>query len=250
MADIVVDVETAGPPVWSEIDLTTRMYLIEREANRLRKDGVRGEDIDGDAIIERTFERLALELGLAQIVAIGLWLVDDRRGMVLLNGTGEPIPGASKTVYSDETGVLDSFWSTLSQFRKVRVVTFNGRTFDGPLLMIRSAQKGVPCVRNLVPYRYDLSEHCDLADVLNFQGALWGGYSLDYWCRRFGIESPKDAGISGKDVGTLFSAGKIETIGEYVLRDIQAEAELYRKLRDASLLAQFKGGPQPVAAYV
>jgi 3'-5' exonuclease len=75
--------------------------------------------------------------------------------------------------------------------KRTRLVTFNGRGYDGPVLMTRSAQLGIAPSRNLVPYRYDLSDHCDLFDVLGYQGASRDRFSLDYWCRRFDVESPK-----------------------------------------------------------
>jgi predicted PolB exonuclease-like 3'-5' exonuclease len=106
--------------------------------------------------------------------------------------------------------------------------------------MIRSAQLGVRPSRQLVGYRYDLSDHCDLAEVLTFQGTVRENYKLDYWCRRFDIESPK-GGIDGSQVSRFYRDGRIEDIGEYCLRDVRATAALYRKLR-ATILPLFKGG--------
>jgi hypothetical protein len=92
----------------------------------------------------------------------------------------------------------------------------------------------------LVPYRYDLAEHCDLFDVLTFQGTMRDRYSLDYWCRRFDVQSPKGS-IDGSQVGRAYREGRIEDIGEYCLRDVRATGELYTKLAH-TLLPLFKGG--------
>ena len=122
-------------------------------------------------------------------------------------------------------------------------MTFDGRGYDGPILTIRSAQLGVKPTRDLVPYRYDIGEHCDLADVLTFQGSYNERYSLDYWCRRFDIESPKGS-IDGSQVARAYREGRIEDIGEYCLRDVRATAQLYSKL-EGTVLPLFKGGPRP-----
>jgi hypothetical protein len=91
-------------------------------------------------------------------------------------------------------------------------VTFNGRGYDGPVLMIRSAQLGLRPSRQLVGYRYDLSDHCDLSEVFSFHGSTRENFKLDYWCRRFDVESPK-GGLDGSQVGRAYRDGRIEDIG-------------------------------------
>jgi hypothetical protein len=95
--------------------------------------------------------------------------------------------------------------------------------------MVRSAQLGITPSRNLIPNRYALDQHTDLMDVLTFQGATRDRFSLDYWCRRFDVESPKGS-IDGSQVGRAYRDGRIEDIGEYCLRDVRATSELYQKL--------------------
>ena len=120
------------------------------------------------------------------------------------------------------------------------MITYNGRGYDGPMLMVRSAQLGVTPSRTLVPNRYAIEDHCDLMDTFSFFGASRDRYSLDYWCRRFDVESPKGS-IDGSQVARAYRDGRIEDIGEYCLRDVRATAELYRKVR-GTLLPPFGGG--------
>ena len=103
-------------------------------------------------------------------------------------------------------------------------------------------QLGVVPSRNLVPYRYDIGQHCDLFDVFTFMGAARNRYSLDYWCRRFDVESPKGS-LDGSQIARAYRDGRIEEIGEYCLRDVRATAELYRRV-EPTLLPLFQGGPQ------
>lgn len=238
---IVFDIEVAGF-AWEEVDEITRGYLVNREKDATKREAVP--------------ERTALFPGLGKVIAIGMWLVgrDAKnepldRGMMLLEGAGEEerawekVPG-SKLYRADEKQLLARFWELVARKQSglPRLVTFNGRGYDGPILAIRSAQLGLKPSRDLVPYRYDIGEHCDLADVLTFQGAYNERYSLDYWCRRFDIESPKGS-IDGSQVARAYREGRIEDIGEYCLRDVRATAQLYQKL-EHTVLPLFKGGPR------
>jgi hypothetical protein len=233
MATIVFDIEVAGFP-WEEVDEITRGYLLSRAKT----------PDDRDAVPERT----ALIPGLGRVIAIGMWLAgkDGKgqeldRGMLLLEGEAEDehpwekVPG-SKIFRGDERALLTRFWETVAPAGKPKpqLVSFNGRGYDGPILSIRSAQLGVRSSRQLVPNRYAVGDHCDLSDVLTFFGATREHYKLDYWCRRFDIESPKGS-IDGSQVGRAYRDGKIEDIGEYCLRDVRATAQLYRKLEPTLL---------------
>src|SRR5262245_50201167 len=71
MGTITFDIEVAGFP-WEEIDEITRGYLLGRART----------PEDREAVPERT----ALNLGLGKVIAIGLWLVEEDRGMFLLEG--------------------------------------------------------------------------------------------------------------------------------------------------------------------
>jgi len=238
MATIVFDIEVAGFP-WEEVDESTRGYLLSRARTPEERDAVP--------------ERMALMPGLGNVIAIGMWLVgrdakdaELDRGLLLLEGDPEEehawakVPG-SKIFRGDERALLTRFWEIVAPTGRARpqLVSFNGRGYDGPILSIRSAQLGVRATRQLVPNRYAVSDHCDLSDVLTFFGATREHYKLDYWCRRFDIESPKGS-IDGSQVGRAYREGKIEDIGEYCLRDVRATAQLFRKL-EATMLPMFGG---------
>ncbi len=107
-------------------------------------------------------------------------------------------------------------------------VTFNGRTFDCPFLMLRSAILGIKPTRNLLPYRYSANEHCDLMEQLTFYG-IFRKFNLDFYCKSFGIKSSKASGITGLDLGTLFNEGRFLEIAEYCLGDVKATTELFHR---------------------
>lgn len=228
---IAFDIEVAGFP-WEDVDEITRGYLLERERDPARREAVP--------------ERTALYPGLGKVIAIGMWLVEEQRGMILLEGDSAPEASwervsDSKIFRGDERALLQRFWELVDpSHHRIRLVSYNGRSYDGPILTIRSAQLKVQPTRQLVPYRYDISDHCDLFDVLGFQGTVRDRYSLDYWCRRFDVESPKGS-IDGSQVARAYRSGRIDDIGEYCLRDVRATAQLYSRLAE-SMLPLFKGG--------
>lgn len=230
MSTLVFDIEVAGFP-WIEVDEITRGYLLEREQDPVRRASVP--------------ERTALYPGLGKVIAIGLWLVEEDRGLLLLEGEKEGDTerdwekvASSKIYRGEERDLLEMFWRKVAprseRSPRSKLVSYNGRGYDVPWLMIRSAQADVRPSRNLLPNRFKTNEHCDLMEVLGFFGAVRERYSLDYWCRRFGIESPKGS-IDGSQVARAYRDGRIEDIGEYCLRDVRATAALYRKIESTIL---------------
>ncbi len=224
---VAVDIEVAGLE-WEELDEATRHYLMAREKNAEDAENVR--------------HRLALVRGLGRVVAIGMWNLDKDTGAVLSQGSGakwepfEEIPG-TKIHRGNETEILREFWKLASSWGTI--VSFNGRSYDGPVLMTRSAILGIAPTRHLAGQRYRIDEHCDLMDVLDFHGAARPSYSLDFWCRRFGVESPKGR-MDGSQVAEKAREGRYDEIAEYCLRDTRATADLYRKL-EGTLLPLFGG---------
>jgi DNA polymerase elongation subunit (family B) len=220
----VVDIETVGVP-WSSLDDRTREYLLSRAATEAERDAVP--------------HRLSLSPGTGRVIVIAMQNVTTGpRGGVIVEGEGNAwVDGKGPMGFhrfdGDERAMLEAFWRTVA--KAGRIVTFNGRGFDGPFLMLRSAMLGLTPSLNLVGYRYSFDRHCDLAEVLSFQGALRVNYSLDYWCRRFGITSPKEEGLDGSKVQAYYEAGRLEEIVSYCVRDVVATAGLYAAVRDTLL---------------
>jgi DNA polymerase elongation subunit (family B) len=213
MNRVVFDIETLGYPLDS-FDESQQEYLM-----RFAKT----DEERADALA-----KLNLAPFTAQIVAIAMLNPDSNQGKVLYqepngtpwfseDGTAEFVPGT-------EEMMLTEFWKTVSRYGQF--ITFNGRSFDCPFLMLRSVVLGVKPTRNLMPYRYGASEHCDLLDQLTFYGAF-RKFNLDFYCKSFGIKSPKSEGITGLDVGPLFREGRFRDIAQYCLGDVRATAELF-----------------------
>jgi predicted PolB exonuclease-like 3'-5' exonuclease len=144
--------------------------------------------------------------------------------------------GNRTMISGSERQILEKFWEFLD--RDDRFISFNGRQFDGPFLMIRSAIHGLAPKRDLVGNRYRFHPNCDLREVLNFNGTInprQMRFNLDLACKTFGIASSKTEGMDGRSVETFYRAGRHEEIAIYCLEDVRATCELYLKLENTLL---------------
>lgn len=201
LATLVVDIETVGQDLES-ISPRAREILLDVETEEDR---------------QKVLENLGLDPCTGRIICIGVhWIELDK---------------SRAYVHAEERELLASFWNDLGQIRPQRYVTFNGKSFDFPYINIRSAIHGVPIPRDLVldTRRYSTERHFDVREVItNYERYRKG--TLEFFCEIFGVPSPKD-GISGRNVGEYFKAGKLDDIARYCLGDCKATSELFLKLK-------------------
>ncbi len=226
MKKLVIDIETVGTP-WEEHDSYVREYLIK---------GM------NEAEAEEEKRRGALSPFTGRIVAIGVVNAETGRSCAMYEVPGQTDVSVRKEgnrtlISGTEKQILEKFWDYLG--KGDRFISFNGRQFDGPFLMIRSAINGVTPKRDLVGNRYRFHPNCDLREVLNFNGTInprQMRFNLDLACKAFGIVSSKTEGMDGRAVETLYRAGRYEDIAVYCLEDVRATSELYLKLESTLLL--------------
>jgi DNA polymerase elongation subunit (family B) len=215
MNRIVFDIETLGFPLES-FDETQQEYLMKFATNDEEK---------AEAI-----QRLNLSPLTARVIAIGMLNPDSNQGKVLYDAPATDAwsseDGMIQFAPMTEQQMLEEFWKTLSHYSQF--ITFNGRSFDCPFVMLRSALLGVPATRNLMPYRYAANEHCDLMEQFTFYSAI-RKYNLDFYCKAFHITSPKSMGITGLDLARLHAEGRHKEIAEYCIGDVKATAELFHR---------------------
>lgn len=225
MKKLVIDIETVGTP-WEEHDPYVREYLIK---------GM------NEAEAEEEKRRGALSPFTGKIVAIGVVNAETGRSCAMYEVPGQTEvitrkDGNRTMISGTERQILEKFWEYLD--REDRFISFNGRQFDGPFLMIRSAIQGLPPKRDLIGNRYRFHPNCDLREVLNFNGTInprQMRFNLDLACKSFGIVSSKTEGMDGRAVETLYRAGRHEDIAVYCLEDVRATCELYLKLEKTLL---------------
>ena len=227
MASLVFDIETVSED-FNALDETTREVLtrwIKRESST-------------EAEYEKLLEDLKNGLGFSpltgEVVVIGMMNPETEKGEIYFQALGEIMnefeEGGFTFKQMSEKEMLRNFWEAAKSYDEF--ISFNGRGFDAPFLMIRSAVHKIKPTKDLMSNRYLNSQwsgarHIDLQDQLTFYGAVRRKGSLHLWSRAFGIKSPKAEGISGEDVGRLFREKNFLDIARYNVDDLKATKGLY-----------------------
>ena len=161
-----------------------------------------------------------------RVVVVGCLWLDAGYRLRRLGVVGED---AADT--ADECEILKDFSAFMGKHRPV-LVTYNGRTFDLPVLALRSLHCGVAMPwyyrDRSVRYRYSEEGHIDLCDWLADHGAARSS-SLDALARLIGL--PGKVGVDGSQIEGMFKAGLIERIQDYCLSDVAQTALLFLRFR-------------------
>ena len=224
---LIFDIETIGEDFDKLDDITqdslTRWIKKESESEEEYK-----------IALEEMKNGLGFSPLTGEVVAIGVLDVGKDRGAVYYQNPENP----SETVEENdiklqamsEKEMLERFWDGVEHYEEF--ISFNGRAFDVPFLMVRSAVHGIRPSKDLMSNRY-LSlqkygaKHVDLLDQLTFYGSVRKKGNLHLWNRVFGIKSPKEEGITGEDVGKLFQEKKFLEIARYNIGDLRATKALF-----------------------
>jgi len=213
MSRIIFDIETVGKD-FESLEKSVQEYLL------------RWADSEDDE--KEVKESLSFYPLTGEIITIGMFDPDKGKGIVYFQNNSDPLLPFEGEGFKYETGtekeIIQKFWDTIKNYNQF--ITFNGRGFDCPFIMIRSAVHKVKPIRDLMPNRYG-DTHIDLFDQLTFYGASRRKFSLDMWCRAFDIKSPKADGITGYEVKDLYKSGRYIDIARYCAGDLTATKELF-----------------------
>jgi DNA polymerase elongation subunit (family B) len=229
---LVFDIETTPLDFDTAFDDIQKEYLL------------RGTD--DEEKIEKIKGLGALNPLLGQCITIGLYTIEQKYGAALYTAKEEfeevttvDDMRLKYRAFADEASMFRHFWKILEENKFTTFVSFNGRGFDCPFLMLRSAALGIrPTVNLMAGTRWEFKvgtiEHIDLIDKLSFnigfdRSGAARRFNLDFYTKVFGIKSPKAGGLTGFEVPDFFKAGKVREIAEYCLRDVRATADLYEK---------------------
>jgi len=226
---LIIDIETVGED-FDLLDTATQENL----TSWIKKESETEEEYL--VALRELKDRLGFSPLTAETVVIGVLDYYKNTGVVYYQAPGERnkefTEGEITFKQFGEKEMLEKFWEGARQYQ--HFITFNGREFDIPFLMIRSAIHGIRPTKDLMRGRYVYQHnadaiHIDLRDQLSFYGAMRRKGSLHLWSRAFGIPSPKLSGITGDDVGRLFKEKRFVDIAKYNVGDLRATRELYEK---------------------
>lgn len=139
--------------------------------------------------------------------------------------------------------ITEHFWRGWEKYKQPTLVSFNGRTFDIPLLELAAFRYGVSLPKwfnvNAKAYeqprnRYNLESHLDLNDVLTNYGATRFHGGLNLAANLLG--KPGKLDVKGHMVQDLYEAGQLAEINNYCRCDVLDTYFVF--LRSAVLLGQ------------
>lgn len=234
---LVFDIETS-PLDWETFSASQQEYLLR--------------NLQTDEEKQKRMIEFGLSPFTAQIICIGLYLVKIEEEQEVEKNAVAYVVDNSINDESERSEVVDDiriyevserkaieiFWKILNKYNEIHLITFNGRNFDCPFIMLRSAILGVKPSRNLMEgSKFNYKLHTDLLDELTFYQPTFyfsatKKFNLDFYARSFGIESPKSYGIDGSNVSEYYKDGKFVDIALYCIRDVKSTWELYKKIRE------------------
>jgi 3'-5' exonuclease len=119
------------------------------------------------------------------------------------------------------------FWTGWEAYERPTWVTFNGRSFDVPLMEHAAFRYGVAIpswfnleAKSFEQYRnrYNIQSHLDLHEILTNYGSTWFRGGLNLAASLLGKPGKMD--VQGDMVQSLFDQGRIADINEYCRCDV------------------------------
>jgi len=112
--------------------------------------------------------------------------------------------------------IVKKFWLSVECY-KAKLVTFNGRRFDMPLLELAAFRHGIPTRDYFQNSRNRFNGPLDLCDWITNFGACYMDGGLNLLAKILGLPGKNE--MSGEQVYPRFLEGKLQEINDYCLCD-------------------------------
>jgi predicted PolB exonuclease-like 3'-5' exonuclease len=113
--------------------------------------------------------------------------------------------------------IVKIFWQGIAHYHRAKLVTFNGRRFDMPLLELAAFRHGIPARDYFQSSRNRFNGPIDLCDWLSNFGACYLEGGLNLLAKLIGLPGKNE--MTGEQVYPAFRAGKFQEINDYCLCD-------------------------------
>ena len=171
-----------------------------------------------------------------RIISLGVFDMEKESAVVYFDTNNVPVEefseGHVKYKPMAEAQMLSSFWKGALNYNEF--ITFNGRAFDIPYIIIRSGIQKIKVTKNLLSHRSLHAQafnakHIDLHDQLTFYGALPQEPDLTLWSRA--LSNSTNVGDESLIRG-LYKEAKFSEVAEYTAQNLLATKELYLRWKD------------------
>jgi predicted PolB exonuclease-like 3'-5' exonuclease len=161
------------------------------------------------------------KLVLHQIVCIGALIAEQDNGAWTVRSLGAPHVGERT-----EAELISGFVSRIEQFRP-RLVSFNGASFDLPVLRYRAmvnriSAPGLACRSYFHRYSDDALDLCDVLSCYDPRGKV----GLNDLCCAMGITGKPD-GMDGSSVDEYCRSGRMSEVAAYCESDVVATYRIW-----------------------
>ena len=141
MSRVIFDIETVGKD-FETLEKAVQEYLLRYAETEAAK--------------EEVMDSLSFYPLTAEIVTIGLLDPDTQKGFVFFQNAGDTMLPFEEDGIRYEVGtekeILKKFWDAIRDCKQI--ITFNGRGFDCPFILVRSAVHKIKPKKELMPNRY------------------------------------------------------------------------------------------------
>lgn len=221
------------------LDIETIKMDLEKDFNEYEREYLTKFDNEN----EKFEDKMALYPASGKIVAIAGKNIVSGKGFVVFHADNKykeemEDEETHLTLYGcvDEKDILETFWNLIkimeqAGYRFNRLISYNGKSFDVPFLLLRSAANGVKISHSLGT-RSHSGFHIDLLEETCFYGKI-RKFRLDLIAKMLGIESHKTEDYNGKKVWEWFDAKMYEEIAHYCYQDVELTEKVYLKLKES-----------------
>lgn len=144
----------------------------------------------------------------------------------------------------DDLDIVTNAWNLIqSTYRKrIPLVTFNGTSFDLPVLFFRAITQDVPIdtvmYRVRLTGRYTNSWHYDLMQILaNWDRQRW--HTFDFYARLFGVGGKAD--FDGSQVYDAYKNEQYDNILSYCRDEVVSMCQLFTRIEPWIRVTLFEG---------
>lgn len=113
--------------------------------------------------------------------------------------------------------IVRQFWKGYDHYKHAKLVTFNGRGFDVPLLELAAFRHGIPLGNHIQRTRHRYQGGLDLQEFFTNFGASRFAGGLNLAAKLLGLPGKMD--FKGDEVLTLHREGRLQEINDYCLCD-------------------------------
>jgi predicted PolB exonuclease-like 3'-5' exonuclease len=176
---------------------------------------------NGNSFLRQPFHKVvSISILIADVVKVGNYELYDNLKL-----------GTISNMKFDEKTMVENFFNYVCNFLP-KIVSYNGKTFDMPVLKYRALKYGLP-LENLFKsgdkwsnyhQKYSKDWHCDLLDVFSDYGAS-AKCKMNEICSIAGL--PGKIGVDGSKVTDLYDKGKLKEIDDYCETDVANTYLLY-----------------------